>query len=91
MVELYESSTQSFNVTGRAVSLTSVESAILLNDGRVFGHGKSRELSAPHPWLPKAMPRSINTQIDDMYERVEKVSFTGSVTLRMDGPIDRRA
>ncbi len=40
---------------------------------------------------PQAMQRSINTQIDDMYDRIEKVSFTGSDPLRIDGPIDRRS
>jgi hypothetical protein len=47
LVELYDPSTESFNVTGHAMTLTSVESASLLNDGRVLLTG--RVGSSPPP------------------------------------------
>jgi hypothetical protein len=40
LVELYDSSTESLNVTGHATTLTSVESATLLNDGTVLLTGR---------------------------------------------------
>ena len=32
---------------------------------------------------PEAMERGVRNNIDDMYERVEKVAFTGSEPLRL--------
>jgi hypothetical protein len=51
LVELYDSSTESFTITGHATTLTSVESATLLNDGKVLLTGTVRNSPASHDVL----------------------------------------